>query len=105
MLSTKGIARPAIGIIGTLVILETTKIFKPSGGVIKPTPSAVTIVIQKCTSFIPITSVASGKRIGARITMFGVVSRKQPAIIKMPIITKVRSTGFTVIEVMNATKA
>ena len=47
MLNTKGTARAATGKIGSLEILDTTKRLSPKGGVIKPTPSAVTMVMQK----------------------------------------------------------
>jgi hypothetical protein len=36
-----------MGSIGVLVKVETTKRFNPKGGVIKPAPNAVTIMIQK----------------------------------------------------------
>ena len=68
--------------IGVPVTPETTNKFKPMGGVMKPIPKEVIMNIQKWMSFIPIYW-ASGSSTGARITIFGVVSMTQPAIIKM----------------------
>ena len=89
MSRTNGTARDAIFRIGSPVIPETTKRFKPSGGVMKPTPKAVIIITQNCISFMPILS-AKGFKIGARITIFGVVSITQPAKMSIPIIISIK---------------
>ena len=84
MVSTKGMTYLEMEIIGVEVTPDTTNRFNPSGGVIKPMPKAVTIKMQKWISFIPI-SWAKGSSSGASITIFGVVSITQPAIIRMTI--------------------
>ena len=89
MKNIKGHAFAAIFSVDSPVIPETTNKFKPNGGVIKPIPSDVIIIMQNCISFMPIAS-ATGFRRGARMTIFGVVSMTQPAAIKMPIIKSVR---------------
>ena len=58
-------ARAAIFRMDSPVSPETTKRLSPSGGVMKPTPSAVIIMMQNWISFMPMLS-ASGLRIGAR---------------------------------------
>jgi hypothetical protein len=47
MVATNGKTYLEMDIIGTWVTPETTNRFKPSGGVIKPMPKAVTMKIQK----------------------------------------------------------
>ena len=85
MVSTNGKTYLEIDIIGVWVTPDTTNRFKPNGGVINPMPKADTMKIQKWISFIPI-SWAKGSKSGAKITIFGVVSITQPAIIRMVII-------------------
>ena len=89
--------------IGSPVRPETTKRLSPRGGVMKPTPSAVIIMMQNWISFMPILS-ASGLRIGARMTMLGVVSMTQPAAIRIPIISRIRIHGSSVSPVTAVTK-
>ena len=64
-----------------------------------PTPRDVTIMMQKWISFMPI-SWARGSMIGARITIFGVVSMTQPAMIRMKIIIRMMTVSLSVIEVI-----
>ena len=103
MHKTNGTALAAILRIDSPVIPATTNRFRPSGGVMKPTPKAVIIMMQNWISFMPMLS-ANGLRIGARITMFGVVSMTQPAAIKMPIINRIRIHGSFVRPVIEVTK-
>ncbi len=84
-----------MGSIGVLVKVETTNRFNPNGGVIKPAPKAVTIMIQKCISFMPI-SWAKGSKSGDKITILGVVSMTHPAITRISIINKINIVGSLV---------
>ena len=78
---------------------DTTNKLSPKGGVMKPTPREVTMTMQKWMSSNPI-SCARGRRIGDKITMFGVVSMTHPATIRIPMMIKVKITGSSVKEVM-----
>ena len=64
----------------------------------KPTPRAVIIMTENCSSFMPMLS-ARGFRMGARITILGVVSMTHPAAMRIAIISRIRIAGFSVIEV------
>ena len=100
---TNGMARAAIFNMDSPVKPDTTNRFNPKGGVINPTPREVIIKIQNWISFIPMLS-ASGFKIGARITIFGVASITHPAITKITIINRINNVGSLVNEVTEATK-
>ena len=104
MVSTNGMTYLEMDTIGVPVTPETTNKFKPIGGVIKPIPKEVIMNIQKWISFIPIFW-ASGSSNGAIITIFGVVSITQPAIIKITTMMRMIKYGLLVREVMKLTNA
>src|SRR5690606_2363503 len=102
MARAKGTALAAMDSTGCPVMPDITNRFSPSGGVMKPMPSAVTMKMQNWMSFMPI-DWASGNMIGDRITILGVVSITQPAMMKMPSIIRMMSAGSVVSALTEAT--
>ena len=68
----------------------------PTGGVHCPIPSAITVITPNCTGSMP-TCRAIGKRIGTRMIIAGVRSRKVPAASRMPTIISLSAIGLEVI--------
>ena len=80
--------------IGESEIREATKRLIPKGGVMKPIAKLVTMIRPKWIGSRPI-EVATGKRIGAKTKMAGVVSMKQPTMSKIKLIRSRMTIGLS----------
>src|SRR5699024_11542945 len=83
-----GIAFLAIVRTDNLLSELATNKFNPKGGVTKPIAKDTTIIIPKCIGSIPI-AFTTGKKIGAKIKIAGVVSMTIPIIKRNKMITKI----------------